>query len=550
MPGLLRVGTALPEIRTGDCDYNAGAVIQAAFEASKAGVGVLVLPGLALTGVGCGHLYGGAVLRDGEAAALKRVLAETAALDISIITSVYNEVGSVHKQRPIVINRGMASTPSDSGGLNIILSPEPAEAGQAIRYAEAMRAASRQNDNPFILVTNGSSETVADGVYSGYSLICHKGETLAEHPAFSQETVLLTADVTALGNSGISVMTALPDIFKLYPQPNVLSKNPFFPDNNKDYPAFCADILAIQQTALARRIGQMGAKKAVINVSGGLDSTLALLALALAMDRLGRSRADIIGISLPGFGTTARTNGNGNRLMAALGVANREIDIKPACLRHFADIGLDPSDRSITYENVQARERTQIALDVANMENGVMIGTGDMSEAALGFTTFGGDHLSMYNPNGGVTKTAVRETIRYAAENGLFGVAASDVLFDILDTPVSPELLPPIGETPQLTEKLVGPYELHDFFLYYLIKEGLPPHTVRNMALAAFDGDYDGETVGRWLELFIRRFISNAHKRSCTPEGPKALSLSLSPRNGFQMPGDCYPEQWLKGLNR
>jgi NAD+ synthase (glutamine-hydrolysing) len=257
------------------------------------------------------------------------------------------------------------------------------------------------------------------------------------------------------------------------------------------------------------------------------------------MDGLGRGRKDIIGLSLPGFGTTARTKSNAGKLMEALGVSNRLIDITKSCRAHFEDIGLDPEKLGLTYENAQARERTQIAMDVAGMEGGIMIGTGDMSEMALGFTTYNGDHMSMYNPNAGVTKTAMREVIGYAVESGLFGAEAASVLIDILATPVSPELLPPDGDTPQLTEAFVGPYELHDFFLYHMGKNGFSAEKTSFLAECAFRGAYTPADIARWLEVFISRFVSQQYKRSCMPEGPEALGFSLSPRGGFLIPGDC-----------
>ncbi|MCL2836784.1 MAG: NAD(+) synthase, partial [Defluviitaleaceae bacterium] len=294
-------------------------------------------------------------------------------------------------------------------------------------------------------------------------------------------------------------------------------------------------------------ISHTGAERAVINVSGGLDSALALLVTAGAMDLLERARADILALFLPGFGTTRRTTANARLLIQALGADTREIDIKPACLQHFKDIGLDPNNPNVVYENAQARERTQIALDIANMEGGLMVGTGNMSELALGFTTFGGDLLSAYNPNCGLTKTAVREVVKWAAHSELFGTDAAKALLDILNTPISPELLPPSdGKITQITEETVGPYELIDFFLYHMIKNGFAPDKISFLANTAFNGKYTLETINHWLKSFIKRFFANQFKRISAPEGPAVLGISLSPRGGFSMPGDANANCWLE----
>ena len=293
-----------------------------------------------------------------------------------------------------------------------------------------------------------------------------------------------------------------------------------------------------------------------MGISGGLDSTLALLVAALAFDRTGRSRKEIIGVTMPGFGTTSCTKNNAWDLMKALGVTCREISIVPACEQHFKDIGHDASVHDATYENTQARERTQILMDIANQTGGIVVGTGDLSELALGWATYNGDHMSMYGVNAGVPKTLVRHLVRWAAENCFQGAAAEDgrsvrkILLDIAETPISPELLPAseTGEIQQVTEDLVGPYELHDFFLYHFMVNGFSPEKILFLAQKAFTSSYDEETIKKWLKTFIRRFFSQQFKRSCMPDGPKVCEVSLSPRGGWHMASDAWSEDFLSEM--
>ena len=294
-----------------------------------------------------------------------------------------------------------------------------------------------------------------------------------------------------------------------------------------------------------------GGKTAVIGISGGLDSTLALLVTARTFDKLGLDRRGIIGITMPGFGTTDRTYRNALELMRELGVTQREIPIREACMQHFRDIGLDPADRSAAYENAQARERTQILMDVANMEGGLVVGTGDLSELALGWATYNGDHMGMYGVNTGVPKTLVRHIVQYVADT-CGNDTLRDVLVDILDTPVSPELLPTAadGTIAQQTEKLVGPYELHDFYLYYVLRFGFSPTKIYHLARTAFDGRYEPEVLLAWLKNFYRRFFAQQFKRSCLPDGPKVGSVTLSPRGDWRMPSDACNTLWMAELEK
>ena len=325
---------------------------------------------------------------------------------------------------------------------------------------------------------------------------------------------------------------------------------PFVPKDEADRSERCEEIFRIQSHGLAQRMVHTRSEKAVVGISGGLDSTLALLVTARTFDFLHLDRAGIIGITMPGFGTTDRTYNNALELMRGLGVTIREIPIRDACTQHFQDIGLDPGSRGAAYENAQARERTQILMDVANMEGGLVIGTGDLSELALGWATYNGDQMSMYGVNASVPKTLVRHLVKWAAATEQ-DAATRATLLDIIDTPVSPELLPADaeGRIAQKTEDLVGPYELHDFFLYNFLRAGYGPAKILLLAEQAFDGSYDRATILRWLTVFVRRFFTQQFKRSAMPDGPKVGSVTLSPRGDWRMPSDASAAAWLRELD-
>ena len=327
-----------------------------------------------------------------------------------------------------------------------------------------------------------------------------------------------------------------------------MDKNPFVPPDDARVAERAEAILRIQSYGLKKRLAHTRAKTAVVGISGGLDSCLALLVMVRAMDLLERPRTDIVAVTMPCFGTTARTHRNARELCRCLGVTLREVDITAAVRQHFADIGHDPAQQNVTYENGQARERTQVLMDIANQTGGILVGTGDLSELALGWATYNGDHMSMYGVNASVPKTLVRYIVRYAAQQA--EPALKTVLEDILATPVSPELLPAQadGTIAQKTEDLVGPYELHDFFLYYLLRFGFSPAKIERLARYAFAGEYDAETIRRWLRTFIRRFFSQQFKRSCMPDGPKVGSATLSPRGDWRMPSDAASTLWLASL--
>lgn len=323
---------------------------------------------------------------------------------------------------------------------------------------------------------------------------------------------------------------------------------PFVPGEEKERAKRCEEILAIQAMGLKKRLSHTGSKSVVVGISGGLDSTLALLVAAKAFDALSKDRSGIVAVTMPCFGTTDRTYQNACKMSVKLGASLREVSIAESVARHFLDIGHEIESHDVTYENAQARERTQVLMDIANQTGGLVLGTGDMSELALGWATYNGDHMSMYGVNASVPKTLVRHLVHYYADT-CEDEELKEVLYDVLDTPVSPELLPPEdGQIAQKTEDLVGPYELHDFYLYYMLRFGYEPGKVYRLALQAFDGEYDSETILKWMNIFYRRFFSQQFKRSCLPDGPKVGTVALSPRGDWRMPSDACAAAWLRNL--
>lgn len=421
----------------------------------------------------------------------------------------------------------------------------------------------------YVYVSAGMGESSSDLVFSGHSVIASCGTVIRESDGYLADNYLMTADIDidrirADRMKQSSFADCAAQVRAMWKQePNILrtmenallpddaapdyrvSKHPFIPSDKASRQLRCAQILAMQATALARRLSVTGGK-VVVGISGGLDSTLALLAACKAVDMLHLPRTNILGITMPCFGTTDRTYHNALDLMTSLGVSQREIPIHNAVRQHFADIGHDESDHSVTYENCQARERTQVLMDVANKIGAIVLGTGDLSEIALGWCTYNADHMSMYGVNSGVPKTLVRWVIQTAAENEAFS-SSRECLQSILDTPISPELLPPDekGNILQQTEDVVGPYALHDFFLYYAIRFGYPPKKVFDLCCIAFQDDFSCETILKWLKNFYRRFWTQQFKRNCMPDGVKIGSIALSPRGDWRMPSDAQYKAWM-----
>ena len=430
----------------------------------------------------------------------------------------------------------------------------------------------------YIHASAGFGESTQDNVYAGAASIWENGHALAENERYQTDSSMIIADIdierlegqrrksagfTNVSPSGTDAST----YYRLYDRRSLgttcntdfekvlyrhIEPHPFVPSDGLEYR--CREILDIQVAGLIKRLSHINCRTAVIGISGGLDSTLALIVTAMAFDKLGWARERIVTVTMPGFGTTSRTKNNAWDLMQALGVTCREISIVPACRQHFEDIGHDASVHDATYENSQARERTQILMDIANQTGGIVVGTGDLSELALGWATYNGDHMSMYGVNAGVPKTLVRSLVKWAAENRFADV--KEILLDIVDTPISPELLPAneSGEIQQVTEDLVGPYELHDFFIYNYMQYGYSPDKIFFLAKKAFSGNpeeessYDDATISKWLKTFVRRFFSQQFKRSCMPDGPAVGSVSLSPRGGWSMPSDAWSTMFSNDL--
>lgn len=422
----------------------------------------------------------------------------------------------------------------------------------------------------YVFSSCGFGESTTDVVFAGNGLIYENGNQLAHNDRFSFEEQLVISEIdvehlraerrintTFAASKGnipadkkpVRIATEFVNSKELN-LTRTFEMHPFVPQgaalNER-----CEEVFSIQVAGLAQRLVHTGAKTAVIGISGGLDSTLALLVCVKTFDKLGLSRKNIIGVTMPGFGTTNRTYHNAISLMNSLGITVREISIKEACIQHFKDISHDINVHDVTYENAQARERTQILMDIANQTGGMVIGTGDLSELALGWATYNGDHMSMYGVNGSIPKTLVKYLVKWVAENEVDETSCITLL-DIVDTPISPELIPADenGDIKQKTEDLVGPYELHDFFLYYFMRFGFRPSKIFMLASLAFKEVYDEETIKKWLLIFFRRFFNQQFKRSCLPDGPKVGSISISPRGDWRMPSDASAAAWLKEIEK
>jgi NAD+ synthase (glutamine-hydrolysing) len=456
-------------------------------------------------------------------------------------------------------------------GATVVLNPSASN--DLVAKAEYRRELVRQQSarilSAYVLANAGVHESTTDLVFGGHLLVAENGVLLAEGERFRREGELVVTDVDVERlrverARQTSFADAVHDAAPAYrpvvlapvpaPQPHRLVRavdpHPFVPAEASTLDERCREVFSIQTAGLARRIEHVGVKRVVLGLSGGLDSTLALLVCARTFELLGLPRTGILAVTMPGFGTTARTLESARRLAAGAGAELREIDIRPACEQHIRDIGLDPEDReSATYQNLQARERTQVLMDLANKEAGIVVGTSDLSEIALGWATFAGDHIAMYGVNASVPKTLVRRLVEWVAAHHA-REAERELLRGVLETPVSPELVPPAkdGAIAQKTEDLVGPYELHDFFLFCLLRWGAGPRKILFLAEHAFAGRYDAATLRRWLAVFLRRFFAQQWKRSVMPDGPKVGSVSLSPRGDWRMPSDALPAAWLREL--
>ena len=455
-----------------------------------------------------------------------------------------------------------ASTCHALAGANLIvnLSASDETTGKDIYRRDLVKSQSARLLCGYVYSSAGEGESTQDIVFSGHNVIAENGTLLAESARFTNEITYAEVDVERMSAERRRMTTfesrGQMDYcylgFSLDVKETELSRHidptPFVPSDMYDREKRCEEILAIQSMGLKKRLAHTGCQNAVVGISGGLDSTLALLVTVRAFDALGIPREKITAVTMPGFGTTDRTYDNAVGMIRCLGATFREISIVPAVNQHFADIGHDASVHDVTYENCQARERTQILMDIANKSGGMVIGTGDMSELALGWATYNGDHMSMYGVNCSVPKTLVRHLVRYYADT-CGDTRLAEVLYDVLDTPVSPELLPPEdGKISQKTEDLVGPYELHDFYLYQVLRYGFSPAKVYRLAKRAFAGSYDDATILKWLKTFYKRFFSQQFKRSCIPDGPKVGTIALSPRGDLRMPSDASVNVWMREI--
>ena len=602
----VRVGAVSPRIRLCDVDANVEVCIAAAKRAAQSGVKLLAFPELTLTGATCRDLFRQETLCKSAERGLAEFVTATKELDMMSFIGLPALIdGEVYKATAVVYmgeifaivpdrdldfedvryfdmpNYEMHSftlagfetalviypvftAPFDkdvrieigAGNLdkrtNVVICPCANEAyiGARARRLEVARLVSGKDDCTYIFAEAGVGESTTDSVYAANNIIASYGEIVAEVAPFAEDN-LIVADVAvkipAFNDKYLKELIS----FAAGEDSDILAKNPFLPTDPEMERAECLNALEIQAQGLAARVERSYSKTMVIGVSGGLDSTLALLVCARAADILGWDRKNIIGVTMPCFGTTKRTRSNAEKLCDALGTTLRTVDIKASVTQHLSDIGHDGVTTDVTYENAQARERTQVIMDIANMTGGLVVGTGDLSELILGWATYNGDHMSMYSVNASIPKTMVRRIVSVYSANNSEQNEVSMILDDILATPVSPELLPPKdGEIAQCTESLVGPYELHDFFIWCTLELGMTPRDTYKKAIETFHDTYDDDTILGWLRVFVRRFISQQFKRSCMPDGPRVSRISVSPRGGLSMPSDASSAMWLKELDR
>lgn len=601
--GFLRVGAIVPEIKLGNPLYNASKIIEEIKEAYDYGVEVVATPELSVTGCSCGDLFYQDLLIEKAQEALLKICEETKDLDITSIIGtpfkidnrLYNVAVILYKGKllGIVPKRNLSNVEDRWFSCGSNLYGKEFEAfGERVKFdrnvfealnhkgaffdvelsvkelaylnpdnntvyasfnmtsdydvvsktakvkKEALKL-SKDNGIAYIYIMPGLNESTTDYVYSGYSLIIDDGTILREGTKFSFESTLIHADIKLNEEINDYIIEKDEPIDKKVKKE--LDMHPFVPKTKEDIKLRSEEILEFQSAALARRIKQLGNGKIVLGLSGGSDSTLALIVANRAFKKLGLDNKNIIAVTMPGFGTTGRTYQNALKLAESYKTTLKEINIKDACTNHFKDIGLSEDDRSVAFENAQARERTQILMDVANIEKGFVVGTGDMSELALGWCTYNGDHMSMYAVNCNIPKTMIMHIISCEAEE-----TNNEALFDIVNTPVSPELLPPDenGKIAQKTESTIGPLELHDYFLYHFIKYHSTPEHILEVATKAFEGDYSKEEIEKWLNVFLRRFITQQFKRNCSTDGPKVGTIGLSPRGDLTLPSDLDATIW------
>ena len=598
----IKLGAVSPRIRLADVSANVKSCIAEAKRASDLGVRVLVFPELTFSGVTCNDLYLHESFTRRVEAGLREFIEATADLDMISFVSVpvntadasYSCTAAVYRGRLLGLVPKMNITPEESryfdipeecelavsfAGFDTVIDPnmiftapfdeqvkisvgfaEGANiavnslAAEEIVGAKEMRlrsvsAGSGRMGVAYVCAGAGLGESTTDAVYAAHNIIADRGSIVAEAKPFANDTLVIADVLVCDPTPDESYDSEIEAIISNIDMPEILHANPFLSDDAYKCREECQTAIEIQAHGLAARMERSYSKTMVIGVSGGLDSTLALLVCARAADILGIDRKNIIGVTMPCFGTTKRTRSNAEKLCEALGTTLRTVDVKASVTQHLADIGHDGVTPDVTYENAQARERTQVLMDISNMTGGLVVGTGDLSELVLGWATYNGDHMSMYAVNASIPKTMIRRIVEVYSEKEKGNGEVSEILDDILATPVSPELLPPKdGEIAQCTEVLVGPYELHDFFIYCILGCQLSLRETYKRAKETLGGVYDNNTILGWLRVFMRRFISQQFKRSCLPDGPKVSSISVSPRGALRMPSDASAAVWLEEL--
>lgn len=634
--GFVRIASAIPGVRVGDCKYNAKQIESLIFQAEGRGAEIVCFPELCITGYSCADLFAQQLLLDEAEMALVGILNFTRSLDIITIIGLpvpyhgtllncaavlqkgkimglvpksflpnYKEFyehrwftpARVHGDCEVLLCGQMVkmsanllfNTPTCQFGVELcedVWATIPPSSLLALKGAEIIFNLSADNEVVgkqeylksllsqqsarclcgYVYSSCGFGESTQDVVFGGKAMVYENGTLLTESARFALKEQMICTEIDverlraerrvnttfAASENNIDATKVIRVDSELFAPKNLEQLNrkfepmPFVP-SGKELDTRCEEIFAIQTLGLAKRLTHTQAKTVVVGISGGLDSTLALLVCAKTFDKLGLPRKGIIGITMPGFGTSGRTYDNAISLIKNLGATLREISIKDACTLHFKDIGFNIDSHKVTYENSQARERTQILMDVANQVGGLVIGTGDLSELALGWATYNGDHMSMYGVNASIPKTLVQHLVKWVAD-GIDNKQTKDTLLDIIATPISPELIPADkeGNISQKTEDLIGPYELHDFFLYYTLRFGFRPSKIFYLAQNAFGSKYDKPELQKWLTTFFRRFFSQQFKRSCLPDGPKVGTCSLSPRGDWRMPSDASSAAWLE----
>ena len=574
----MRVATVSPKILVGNPTKNGDEIIKILESIKEENIDVVVFPELCLTGCTCGDLFFHKTLIEACQFALVRIIEYSKPYSYHIIIGaplkydgkLYNAAFHIYKGEiiQVVSKNNLSETEKRwfSSGYNlscnicdynikigddiytdnsptdfvINIAATPALVTAYDKHKEFVQKFTSDRNCAYVYSSAGPNESTTDYVYSGGCIIAERGKIIAEGKRFSFENEITIAEII-LGNPNNNISPI--NIEKCVDENQT---NPFIPTNTEDLTKRCEEIIEIQCTGLAKRMLHIHCNKLVIGISGGLDSTHALLVAVKSMKKLNIPLENLICITMPGFGTTDLTYTNACNLVKSLGATLIEISIKNACLQHFNDIGHDADIHDVTYENTQARERTQILMDYANKVGALVVGTGDLSELALGWCTYNGDHMSMYGVNGSVPKTLMRHLVRYIADNSDENV--SKILYSVIDTPVSPELLPldENGKMVQKTENTIGPYDVHDYFIYHFIRHHKSPTELLEMSISTFKGIYTEKELRNWLGIFIKRFFNNQFKRSCIPDGVAVGTVSLSPRGAFIMPSDAYYDEWLK----